>query len=91
MLNGSKTIMNTGHPKPARQFDARSKRWTSSTARPTLNGSHNAQLSYERYIALAQEEARSGDVVGAENYYQHAEHYFRLMSSIRGSTAPSAL
>jgi len=42
--------------------------------------------SYERYPALAQEEARSGNVVAAENYYQHAEHYFRLMSSNREAT-----
>jgi hypothetical protein len=79
MQNGPKTIMNTRHSKPAGQFAARSKRWTSSPARP-LNGSHNAQRSYERYLALAQEEARSGNIVGAENCYQHAEHYFRLMS-----------
>jgi hypothetical protein len=25
-------------------------------------------------------------VVGAENYYQHAEHYLRSMSSDRGAT-----
>jgi hypothetical protein len=31
-------------------------------------------------------EARSGNVVGAENYYQHAERYFRLMSSTREAT-----
>ena len=55
--------------------------------RPTQsNGHQNAQRSYERYLALAQEEARSGNVVGAENYYQHAEHYFRLMSSNREAT-----
>jgi hypothetical protein len=34
-------------------------------------------------LALARAEAQSGNPVGAENYYQHAEHYFRLMSSIR--------
>jgi hypothetical protein len=32
-------------------------------------------------LALARAEAQSGNPVGAENYYQHAEHYFRLMSS----------
>jgi hypothetical protein len=72
--------------KPARSFAPRPKRWTSSAARPQLNGSQSAQRSYERYLALAQEEARSGNVVAAENYYQHAEHYFRLMSSNREAT-----
>jgi Domain of unknown function (DUF4167) len=48
-----------------------------------LNGSQNAQRSYERYLALAQAQAQAGDLIGAENYYQYAEHYFRLMSSER--------
>jgi uncharacterized protein DUF4167 len=86
MQNGSKAIMNFRHSKPTGQFAARSKRWTSSPTRSDVNGSQSAQRSYERYLALAQEEARSGNVVGAENYNQHAEHYFRLMSSNRGPT-----
>ena len=42
--------------------------------------------NYERYLALAQAQARSGDTIGAENYYQHAEHYFRSMSADRETT-----
>jgi hypothetical protein len=53
---------------------------------PEQKGFHNAQRNYERYLALAQAEAQSGNIVGAENYYQHAEHYFRSMSSDRGVT-----
>jgi len=34
---------------------------------------------YERYVALAQAAKSTGDAVEIENYYQHAEHYFRLM------------
>jgi hypothetical protein len=30
---------------------------------------------------LARAEAQAGNSVGAENYYQHAEHYFRLMKA----------
>jgi hypothetical protein len=41
--------------------------------------SGNPKASYERYTALAQSSAAAGDVVEMENYYQHAEHYFRLM------------
>ena len=32
-------------------------------------------------MALARAESLSGNTVGAENYYQHAEHYYREMSS----------
>ena len=81
MQNGPKTAMSRHQPKPAASFAARSKRWTSSAARPEPKGSQNAQRSYERYLALARAEAQSGNVIGAENYYQHAEHYFRSMSS----------
>jgi len=30
--------------------------------------------NYERYLALARAEAQIGNTIGAENYYQHAEH-----------------
>ena len=40
-----------------------------------------AQRNYERYLALARAEAQIGNTVGAENYYQYAEHYFRSMRS----------
>src|SRR5436190_15619669 len=39
----------------------------------------NARNNYERYTAMAKDAARRGDVVEAENLYQHAEHYFRVM------------
>ena len=69
-----------------RSFAARSKPWASNAGRPDSNGSQNAQRSYERYLALARAEAQSGNVIAAENYYQYAEHYFRSMSSDRGTT-----
>jgi hypothetical protein len=37
---------------------------------------------------LAQAQAQAGDLVGAENYYQHAEHYFRSMSADREASPP---
>jgi Domain of unknown function (DUF4167) len=86
MRNGQKTMMSTHRPKSARPFANRSKQWTSNVARPEPRGSGNAQRNYERYLALAQAQAQSGDIVGAENYYQHAEHYFRSMSSDRETT-----
>ena len=86
MQNGPKTLMSRRQHKSAASLAARSKRWTSSAARPEPKGPQNAQRSYERYLALARAEALSGDMIGAENYYQHAEHFFRSMSSDRGTT-----
>jgi len=36
---------------------------------------------FERYTALAREASTGGDRVAAENLYQHAEHYFRVMNA----------
>jgi hypothetical protein len=81
MQNGRKTITRTHQRRPAASFASRSKRWTSSAGRPEPKGSQNAQRNYVRYLELARAEALIGNMVGAENYYQHAEHYFRSMSS----------
>ena len=85
MQNGRNTNMNTRHPRPAGSSAGRSQRWASRASRPEPQGSHNARRSYDRYLALAQAELQAGDRVAAENYYQHAEHYFRLMSSDGGA------
>src|SRR5437763_14055240 len=35
----------------------------------------------EKYLQLARDAQSSGDPIAAENYYQHAEHYFRLIAT----------
>src|ERR1700681_2548935 len=35
----------------------------------------------EKYVQLARDARSSGAPVAAENYYQHAEHYFRLIAA----------
>ena len=39
----------------------------------------DAGWHYRRYLALAQAAALSGDAIAAQNFYQHAEHFFRTM------------
>jgi hypothetical protein len=34
---------------------------------------------YDKYLALARDANAGGDRVAAENYLQHAEHYYRVM------------
>jgi len=41
--------------------------------------SRKAQRNYETYLTLARAEELKGDPIAAENYFQHAEHYFRSM------------
>jgi hypothetical protein len=61
--------MNTSMRRMPRQRQA---------ARRTPNGV-NARQQYERYLDRAREAQLSGDEVGMENWYQHAEHYLRVM------------
>lgn len=44
-----------------------------------------ANQIYDKYIALARDASSAGDRVKAENYLQHAEHYFRLIRAAQGN------
>jgi hypothetical protein len=41
----------------------------------------NASHIAEKYLQLARDAQSSGDTIASENYYQHAEHYFRLIAA----------
>ena len=40
----------------------------------------NAYQVHEKYLTLARDATTSGDRIAAENFFQHAEHYFRIMN-----------
>lgn len=48
----------------------------------------NAHHVYEKYLQLARDANSSGDRVMAENYLQHAEHYYRLIMAYQASLQP---
>src|SRR5215218_9707870 len=50
---------------------------------PNIKIRGSAPQIFERYVALAREAAIGDDRVGAENFYQHAEHYFRIANASR--------
>jgi hypothetical protein len=87
MQNGPRRPNAARQPRPPGSFNNRpnnprpQQRWTPNNARPLPKNSQNAQRNYERYMELARAEAIAGNTVGAENYYQHAEHYFRTMNA----------
>tara|TARA_B100001971_G_C18082280_1_gene478965 strand:+ start:225 stop:656 length:432 start_codon:yes stop_codon:yes gene_type:complete len=37
---------------------------------------------WEKYLALARDAASSGDRILSEGYYQHAEHYYRMINAM---------
>ena len=88
MANGATEIMKArqkkrtqGGRKGAASNVNRSKARIADPKRRRSNDSANPQKSFERYIALARDAASSGDAVESQNYYQHAEHYLRLMAA----------
>ena len=68
------------HPKD------RSKRAAARRGLPVVNAP-SARQKYEKYLALARAEDGNGDPVAAENYYQHAEHYFRAFKESATDTS----
>ncbi|MEH2525264.1 DUF4167 domain-containing protein [Bradyrhizobium sp. AZCC 1620] len=60
--------------RPARRNES------SGFPRPQTKNAQSAEKNYERYLALARAEALRGDRIAAENFFQHAEHYFRSMA-----------
>src|ERR1700736_219009 len=48
---------------------------------PDIKIGGSASHLAEKYVELARDARSSGDPVAAENYYQHAEHYFRLIEA----------
>lgn len=54
---------------------------------PTGRLRGNANQLYEKYLMLGRDAAGSGDRVTAENLFQHADHYFRILSA-NGDGAP---
>lgn len=48
---------------------------------PDVKVRGNAAHIAEKYVQLARDAHASGDLVMAENYLQHAEHYFRIVSA----------
>ena len=49
---------------------------------PDLRIRGTAQQLFEKYLQLGRDATSSGDRVMAESYFQHAEHYFRIVNAM---------
>jgi Domain of unknown function (DUF4167) len=49
---------------------------------PDLRVRGTAQQLFEKYLQLGRDATSGGDRVMAEGYFQHAEHYFRILNAI---------
>lgn len=62
-----------GKPRPP----GRNPNFDGNTNRPR----GNAQQLMEKYLSLARDATTAGDRVLAENYFQHADHYYRVLNA----------
>ena len=69
----------TSNHNPNRTFD--------STG-PEIKIRGSASHVYEKYLQLARDANSAGDRVAAENYLQHAEHYWRIMAASQPQQQP---
>ncbi len=46
-----------------------------------VRGGGNERQVMEKYLALARDATTAGDRITAEGYFQHAEHYYRVMTA----------
>ena len=68
-----------GHGGHVRNINVRSQVFDSNGPEGRIRG--NAHQVMEKYLGLARDAASQGDRHAAENFYQHAEHYFRLINA----------
>ena len=61
---------------------------------PDLRLRGTAQQLFEKYLQLGRDATGGGDRVMAEAYFQHAEHYFRIigaMNQAQGAQSPQPI
>jgi hypothetical protein len=72
---------NGGGFNPNRTYDS---------SGPEIKIRGSASHVYEKYLQLARDANSSGDRIMAENYLQHAEHYYRIMAAAAAQQAQYA-
>lgn len=75
MQNGGGGGGFNGRPRPPH------RQQTFDSNGPGIKIWGNAYQVFERYVALAREATVAGDRIAAENFFQHAEHYYRIMNA----------
>lgn len=55
----------------------------------SFKGPYNTAKLLEKYNILAKEALSTGDIILAENYFQHAEHFSRINSTNTTPTTPT--
>ena len=71
-----------GNNNGKRHIPVRNQTFESSGPDGKIRGT--AQQVLDRYLVLGRDANSAGDPITAESFYQHAEHYFRLLRAADG-------
>ncbi len=83
--DGRRTNMKRSRGRGRRPGNSSGRSLDSNGPQVKIRGS--APHILEKYQALARDASLVGDLVAAENYMQHAEHYLRLLRASQGNAA----
>ena len=75
-----------GRPQQKKQGNTNSRVRVYESSGPDVKIRGTAYQVTEKYEALAKDAETSGNIVLAENYRQHAEHYQRIISAFADET-----
>ena len=79
MRQGSHSKRGRGRGGNRRSSGPPSRNHTFDSNGPDIRIRGNAHQVHEKYMNLAREASTNGEVVLAESYFQHAEHYARIL------------
>jgi hypothetical protein len=65
---------------PGRRNNVPARHQTFDSNGPSVRIRGSANQVHEKYLTMARDAASAGDRIAAENYLQHAEHYFRIIN-----------
>lgn len=78
----SKRSRGRGNPRRPNSNNPRGQVYESNGPDVRIRGTVNQVL--DKYLTLARDATSAGDHVAAENFFQHAEHYYRILSANGG-------
>lgn len=87
--NNSNNNVNNGSNNNRKPQNPLARNFESSGPDVKIRGTA-AQIA-EKYMTLARDASSSGDIVMAENYLQHAEHYNRIIMAAQAQAAAASM
>lgn len=88
MRQGQQNRRNRGRGRSNRSGNPLSRNYESNGPEVKIKGS--AAHIAEKYMTLARDALSSGNTVTAENYFQHAEHYNRIIQAAQAKQEENA-